>query len=457
MTILSPSVTAKLKPLSARIPRVKALDSSISLFNEGYNFISNRCRELRTNAFRARIMFRPVVCMQGEEAAKVFYNPELFIRKNSAPVTTLKLLQDIGSVNGSDDNAHQTRKQLFTSFMAKESVMRLMYLAENEFQKSLREWEGKSDIILHDEIQEIFCTAVLQWVGLTPEPYEIRRRTEECAAVLEGSGSIGFANLKAQWLRSRCESWAQETIKQIRYEELDVDSTSPVHILAWHRDFDGKLLSQSTAAVELIKLIQSVVAVARFVVFGALALHEHPHLRKRMESPQFLNLFVQEVRRFYPFFPFVVGRTKKNVHWNGAVLKKGQWVLFDLYGTNHDPEIWDNPHLFNPERFLDWNGGVYGFVPQGGGVANYGHRCPIEAIAVALMEMSMRILSSSMDYDVPEQNLEIKFNQMPALPQSGFKISKVRQRTRAPSHSRRVNAGQPYEMVSSKSSRDLKF
>jgi hypothetical protein len=52
-------------------------------------------------------------------------------------------------------------------------------------------------------------------------------------------------------------------------------------------------------------------------------------------------MFVQEVRRFYPFFPFVAAVVKKDFTWKGFEFKEGTLTFLDLYGTNHDPEVWE--------------------------------------------------------------------------------------------------------------------
>src|SRR5699024_11932535 len=36
-------------------------------------------------------------------------------------------------------------------------------------------------------------------------------------------------------------------------------------------------------------------------------------------------------------------RVKSDFTWKGYQFKKETLTLLDLYGTNHDPEIWDNP------------------------------------------------------------------------------------------------------------------
>jgi cytochrome P450 len=77
---------------------------------------------------------------------------------------------------------------------------------------------------------------------------------------------------------------------------------------------------------------------------------------------QFVEHFVQEVRRYYPFFPMVGGRARADFEWRGRRFAKGTWMLLDLYGTNHDPRSWEQPYSFVPVRFRQWNGSQHNFI-----------------------------------------------------------------------------------------------
>ncbi len=80
------------------------------------------------------------------------------------------------------------------------------------------------------------------------------------------------------------------------------------------------------------------------------------------------KMFVQEVRRFYPFFPFVAARVKQDFTWNGYQFTEGTLTLLDLYGTNHDQKLWEHPNMFYPERFAQWQGSPFSFIPQGAAI-----------------------------------------------------------------------------------------
>ena len=99
-------------------------------------------------------------------------------------------------------------------------------------------------------------------------------------------------------------------------------------------------------------------------------------------------------------------------------------MLLDLYGTNHDPRVWGRPDEFIPERFYQWDGSPYNFIPQVGGDHYGGHRCAGEWITVALMRTAVEFLAR-LRYSVPPQDLRVDLSRMPALPRSGFVIRDV--------------------------------
>jgi fatty-acid peroxygenase len=411
------------------IPREHTLDSSLALLRDGYRFILKRCRRYDTDIFATRLMFQKAICMMGEEAAALFYGTPRFTRKGAFPPTTLWLLQDQGSVQTLDGEAHRHRKQMFIGMlMAPASIQRLVETMAAHWQDRFAAWERMDQVVIDDEMRAILCRAVCEWCAIPLSGRAAKRRTREIGAMLDGAGTIGPRNWWGLLLRQRTERWARRVIAAVRDRRLDVPEGSVVHVIASFRARDGNLLSPEIAAVELINVLRPVVAVSRFITFAALALHEHPESRRALQTggDKERDLFVQEVRRFYPFFPFSVGCVRHTFDWQGHRFEEGTRVLLDLYGTDHDARIWQDPGEFRPERFRRWNGSPFNFIPQGGGDYDDNHRCPGEWITVALMKEAVRLLTTAMTYDVPAQDLRIDLSRMPAVPQSRFVITNVR-------------------------------
>ena len=99
--------------------------------------------------------------------------------------------------------------------------------------------------------------------------------------------------------------------------------------------------------------------------------------------------------------------------------------MLDLYGTNHHGELWERPNEFIPERFKDRDKNLFDFIPQGGGEYIAGHRCPGERLTMKVMTRCLDILVNKMNYTVPKQNLGLRMNQMPSVPESGFIMKHV--------------------------------
>jgi fatty-acid peroxygenase len=173
-------------------------------------------------------------------------------------------------------------------------------------------------------------------------------------------------------------------------------------------------------------VIRPTVAVSVYITFVATALQQNAALRAGLDDARNLEAFVQEVRRYYPFFPAVVARARETFEWRGYRFPRGVRTMLDLYGTNHDPRIWTDPESFWPGRFVRREQvGAYGFIPQGGGEHMQGHRCPGEWITIALMKGAARMLTSRLRYDLPEQDLDTDFARLPALPKSRFVMTSV--------------------------------
>lgn len=412
----------------SEIPRERSVDSTIAFVREGYTFIGRRCRRLSTDVFRTRLMLRPVVCVQGEEAARMFYQPDRFTRRRAMPPTALFLLQDKGSVQLLDGERHRQRKQMFLSLMSPPAIAALVDLFEQEWRARLPRWEGAGEVVLHDAMQEILCRAVCTWAGVPLTDEDLPRRTRELAAMIDGAGSVGPRNWRGLLLRARAERWMRSVIAAARAGKITAPEGCAVEVITSHREEDGSALDDKVAAVELLNVIRPTVAVARFVTFAALAMHQHPQQRRRLRDGDDAHTerFVQEVRRYYPFFPAIGGRVQRSFAWRGHRFEEGTWVLLDLYGTHHDERVWGDPEELRPERFQGRRGSAYDLIPQGGGEHLTGHRCAGEWMTLDIMKRAARMLASEIEYAVPEQDLDIDLSRIPAIPRSRFVISGVR-------------------------------
>ncbi|MCM6761792.1 cytochrome P450 [Rathayibacter sp. ZW T2_19] len=406
------------------IPALSALDSTAAVLSDGYLFGTRRFAQVEGDAFRTRILGRPVVVARGIEAARFFYEGGRFDRAGALPGSVLHLLQDEGSVQTLEDERHRRRKRLFLSLIeAPEERSRLVDAFAVEWQRAAARFAG-TPVPLQDMAAEVLGRAVLVWAGVALPDREAQQRSDELRSMIDNAGRFGPPNWAARLRRRRTESWARGLLEASRAAGLPPEdgAASIVDRIA-HAEEDGAPLPIGVAAVELLNLLRPTVAVGRFVVFAALALHEHPEWRERLVHPEERAAFANEVRRFHPFFPMVGGRARGGLDFHGETLPDRQWFLLDLYATDHATAHWDAPETFDPERFLapvDRNG----FIAQGGGHYGDGHRCPGEPATVDLLAEALELLATGHPYDVmPGQDFSISLRSFPTEPADGFVVT----------------------------------
>ncbi len=420
------------------LPRAPGFDDTLALLSDTYGYIGERCRQLGSDAFLTRLMLRPVVCMQGPDAAEVFYGDGRFCRAGAIPRTTLKLLQDKGSVQQMEGKPHHRRKAMFMGMMTPEAIADLTGRFAEAMTAAAADWQRSREVVLFDAIRLLLTRVACDWAAVPLRGDEVDRRSREFGAMIDRAGAVGPSVVPALMLRRRSERWAADIVRRARVGDPKPRPGSPLALVAAHEDEDGRLLDPEVAAIELLNVLRPTVAVDRFIVFAAHALHLRPDLRARLaaaEDPE-VERFVQEVRRHYPFFPLVGGRATADFRWRDHEFKAGDWAILGLFATNHHPSTWRDPDRFDPDRFLSWSGSPYDFVPQGGGAFLTGHRCPGEWITIALMKQAVTLLAGGMTYIVPEQDLAIDRSKAPALPASRFVIREVRLDPRAASVAR---------------------
>jgi cytochrome P450 len=103
---------------------------------------------------------------------------------------------------------------------------------------------------------------------------------------------------------------------------------------------------------------------ATAIAWAADLLAHHPAVVDRLREGDraYLAATAKEVMRVRTIVPVAAART---------LLPEATVVLVDAYTLHHDPELWEEPEAFRPERFLDGQPEPYSYLPFGGGA----HRC----------------------------------------------------------------------------------
>lgn len=409
------------------------VDNTLPLLLRGYAWLPDRRRRSGGAPVETRLLGKRVIALHGPAAVRFFYDEKHIHRHGALPEPVIDTLFGQGAVHTLDGEGHRARKAMFLGLLKDpERVLDLSEHIAREWQHARAAWSRRTRVVLFDEVSVLITRAVFRWAGVPLPEEEADRTARDLVAMVDGFATPGPRHLKARRARRRQEERLAPLVEQERARssgsvDAEAGTASPFQVIAAHREPDGAPLDPRTAAVEVLNVVRPTVAVSWFVTFAAHALHRWPEHRAPLagdDDPAYALAFAQEVRRFYPFAPFVGGLAAGKLEWQGRTIQPGTLVLLDLYGQNHDPDIWPRPYAFDPSRFLDEEPGRDDLIPQGGGDPGAGHRCPGEDITVALLA-TLAPLLARLSYEVVEQDLSIPLARIPTAPRSGFVIADV--------------------------------
>ena len=408
------------------IPRDTRFDATIALGRDPYRYVARTSAKLGSDVFLTRLLGREAICMTGRDAAELICDESRFIRAGAAPPALQKTLFGKGGVQGLDDDAHRHRKQMFMSLMTPSSLQQLVESTDEWWRLYADGWTSAKTVDVYPEVRRLLTQAVCEWAAVPLKEGEVAKRTSELTALFDRAGAKGPMHLVSRLARNRAERWTAHLVELTRSGQLEIPDGAALKVISLYRDRQGRLLDTRVAAVDLLNVLRPTVAVAVFIVFIAHALDQYPEWRERLAvDDSIVEPFVQEVRRYYPFFPSILARVRTDFEWRGFSFARGKRVILDLYGTNRDSRAWESPERFDPERFIDLEPDPHRFVAQGPGDHVTGHRCAGEWITIELMKQAARFLTRDVDYELVGGG-EINMARLPALPSERLKLTGFR-------------------------------
>lgn len=410
------------------------LDQSVPMLAQGYAWLPDRRRAAGRDTVRTRLLgVRQTLGVEGPAGARFVYDEDHVRRSGALPEPVVSTLFGHGAVHTLDGEAHRVRKAMFVHLLMGEGTGDLVDRVGAAWDAAARRWAGQPRVVLMDEAARVLTRGVCDWAAVPVTDEEVPALARDLTTLVDGFATGAPRHWRARRVRQRREAWLAGIVDEVRTGRRAAPAGSVLAVVAAHRDSDGELLEPRVAAVELLNVIRPTVAVCWFVGFAAHALHRWPESRDRLRSGDraFATAFAHEVRRYYPFAPFIGGRAPQEVEWDGERVPAGSMVLLDLFGQNHDPDLFPEPYAFRPERFLDETGagvrriGPWELVPQGAGDPRTGHRCPGEDLTVGLLaDLAVRL--ARLEYTLPDQDLDISLRRIPARPASRVVLTAVR-------------------------------
>lgn len=127
----------------------------------------------------------------------------------------------------------------------------------------------------------------------------------------------------------------------------------------------------------------------------------------------YLQAVLKETFRLHPAVPLLLPRkAEADVEINGFTIPKGAQILVNAWAIGRDKDIWEDPDLFKPERFMgsevDVKGRNFELIPFGAGR----RICPGLPLALRMMPLMLGTLIHSFEWKLEngdDVDMEDKF------------------------------------------------
>jgi cytochrome P450 len=265
-------------------------------------------------------------------------------------------------------------------------------------------WRSGEVVAVHPRARQLTLAVILELVlGVRDEA--LRRRLADIFDSLDSPlSNLGLFlpewftrrrrwNLLAEavaWRKvDRLDELLHEHIAQVRRDPAIAERTDVLSMLVHDTDLDDAELRD-----ELVTLVAAGhETTATAIAWAADLLAHHPEVAARLREGKRddVQATAKEVLRARTVAYISAGRHSLEPlpigHW---VVGPEVAILVDAQGLHGDPELWDEPSAFRPERFLDNPPDAYGYLPFGGGA----HRCLGAALATMELELAIEAMAT---------------------------------------------------------------
>jgi cytochrome P450 len=398
-------------------PSYPALIQGIGLWTRPYAY-PERLRARYGKRFTVHFPFSPpfVAITDPDEVKEVFTAPPDVLHPGEG-ARVLEPLVGRHSVILLDGDPHMEQRKLILPAFHGEKMERLTDLVASVTEEEVARWE-RDEIELHPRLQALTLEIILRAVfGLDPGPRldALRERLSQLLAY--GDSAITLIQVpdnpersaRQQRLLSRAGPLkgfvaTRERVDDLLFEQIaerrredrsERDDVLTMLLAARHEDDDSPMSDQELRDELMTLLVAGHETTASTLAWAFELLGREPAVLARLteevaggDSEDYLLATIQETLRRRPVLPNTEPRlVKKPVTVGGWDYPTGVCLVPNVYLLHHDPDVYEDPYAFRPERFLEEDPGTYTWIPFGGGR----RRC----IGMSFAMLEMRIVLRS--------------------------------------------------------------
>ncbi|KAJ4803596.1 hypothetical protein LUZ62_016162 [Rhynchospora pubera] len=220
---------------------------------------------------------------------------------------------------------------------------------------------------------------------------------------------------KMKWVTEVMEETVQKIIKEHRQEVIGKRKTMINSMLELGKKDSEKYCDLVIQNIAITLLLGGSETSANPIEWAMALLLNHPdalqkaraeidaqvgnqRLIKESDSNHlpFLECIISETLRLYPVAPLLVPHeSREEISLGCYEIPKGTMLLANVYQIQRDPEIWEEPMKFKPERFKDGRSNGKWMAPFGMGR----RKCPGEALAMRQVGLVLGALIQCFDWE----------------------------------------------------------
>ena len=340
------------------------------------------------------IMTMPILSL-GNVA--IVSDPELVKQVFTAPADVLLGGEGVGpaaAIYGSgsmfvqEEPEHLRRRKLLTPPLHGAALSSYVPIMENSARAAMHSWPVDRPFEMLTAARALTLDVIVKVIFGVDDPDEVRRLGRPFERLLNLGVSeqltVRYAlrhtgALRVWPRRARANKEIDDVVMPLiarrrndphLSEQLDI-----LALLMCARGDDGEALSDSEIRDDLITLIlagHETTATTLAWIFDLL-LH-HPDALRRVEAEAlsgeeaFTAAVINETLRVRPPAPFTARVAAQPFPIGGYRVEAGTRIVVHIIAINRNPDIYEHPNEFRPERFLGTRPETYAWVPFGGGI-----------------------------------------------------------------------------------------
>ncbi|MQA74811.1 MAG: cytochrome P450 [Solirubrobacterales bacterium] len=404
-------------------PRMPSAVQTLGWWNRSIPFME-RCRARYGRRWTLRLLGTPpFVMLSDPEQIRAVFTASADVLHPGEGARILGPIVGERSVLLLDGAEHLEQRKLMLPAFHGERMERLAGLVGEVTEREVASWPRDQGVALHPRLQSLTLEVILRAVfGLEPgERLDLLRA--RLTEVLDwGARPVGllpplqrelggfgpWARFKE--LRAEVDAPVYELIAERRADHAERDDLLAMLLDARHTD--GSPMSDDELRDELMTLlVAGHETTASQLSWAFQRLARAPDVAARLadeidreDGAEYLEATIRESLRSRPVLPNVQPRlVKEPIEVGGWEYPPGCCLVANAYLVHHDPELYPDPYVFRPERFLEHDPGTYTWIPFGGGR----RRCLGASFALLEMRIVLRAVFAATSVRPAGDGLEL--------------------------------------------------